>query len=51
MKKEYKNPMIEVVKLQALNQMLAGSPQLGDEYNPSTDGDPIAREYGYSDDF
>lgn len=52
MKKAYINPTIEVVKIQAVNQILAGSdPALGGEYNSSTDGDPIGREYGLSDDF
>ena len=44
MKKEYMIPTIEVIKLQAMNQMLAGSPVLGDEYNSVSDGDPLGRE-------
>lgn len=45
MKKEYVNPTIEVVKIQAAHQILAGSdPALAGEYNSGTDGDPLGRE-------
>ena len=51
MKKAYINPTIEVVKIQAVNQMLAGSPQLGGEYDHENDGDPIGREFDFDSDF
>ena len=35
MKKEYINPEIEVVELQITQQIMAGSPGLGGEYDPS----------------
>ena len=38
MKKEYINPEMEVVNIQIRQQMLAGSPDAGDEYQ---DGDPV----------
>ena len=46
MKKTYNNPPIEVVKVQT-QQMLAGSPLLGGEYNSSTDGEVL----GHGNDF
>ena len=36
MKKTYKNPEIEVVKIASKSQMLAGSPGLGGEYGGGT---------------
>ena len=35
MKKEYIYPEIEVVELQINQQIMTGSPELGDEYNPN----------------
>lgn len=35
MKKKYNNPEIEVVELQITQQIMAGSPGLGGEYDPS----------------
>lgn len=36
MKKTYKNPEIEVIKVASKSQMLAGSPGLGGEYGGGT---------------
>lgn len=48
MKKEYINPAMEIIKIKTVNQILTGSdPQLGDEYNSSTDGDPLGHELDF----
>ena len=44
MKKTYKNPEIEVIKIANKSQMLAGSPGIGCEYEGGT-------PEGHSDDF
>jgi len=41
MKKTYKNPEIEVIKVVSKSQMLAGSPGIGGEYGGGT---PEGRE-------
>lgn len=41
MKKTYKNPEIEVIKVASKSQMLAGSPGIGGEYGGGT---PEVRE-------
>ena len=39
---------MEVIKIMAINQILAGSdPQLGEEYDSSSDGDPLGRGTEY----
>lgn len=38
------NPTIEVIKLQAMNQMLAGSP--ADFFDEEGSGDQLLREFG-----
>jgi len=43
MKKTYKNPLLEVIKIQT-TKMLAGSPELGGEYGGAT---PEGREDGF----
>lgn len=42
MKKQYKNPTMEVVNIKANTQLLAGSPGLGDEYGG---GSILSREF------
>ncbi len=49
MKKIYKNPTLEVIKIQTQKMLAASDPVLGNEYNSSTDGEPLGREFG--DDF
>ena len=48
MKKIYKEPVMEVVKIKYNNQLLAGSPTLGGEFGG---GIPESRESGFEDDF
>ena len=51
MKKQYINPEMEIVKIHATHQLLAGSdPVLGEEYNSSTDGDPLGHDFDFEDD-